>query len=464
MRRLTGLRVRLVLAFVLVTVAGAAVAAWASHGSTRGSLVAEAQQRASEDLRRRISTVTAELTYPPDQRALDRLKSVVGGPVLVTYGSLTSAEGAGLDLVTDDMRTAVRDRDDLLLQRVASADGPRLLIGTPIIHTTVDGSRKPSGIAVYAVRDLAPAQQQIDTSARAALTTSALALPVAVLLALLAARGVLRPVRDLGSTARRIASGDLDARLRVRGSDELAELAATFNHMATELQATVAELRRMAADARRFVADVSHELRTPLTTLTAVAEVLESEAERMTPDARESARLAVEETRKLTRLAEDLVEVSRFDAGVATLRLEDVGVRQAIEDCLRARGWRARVGLDAPDEIAAVLDRRRLDVLVANLVGNALKHGQPPVRVRLRADHRRIDVTVIDHGPGLPEGEESKVFERFYKTDAARTRSEGSGLGLAIAMENARLHGGSIEAGNEPRAGARFTVHLPRST
>ncbi|WP_158895644.1 ATP-binding protein [Amycolatopsis anabasis] len=461
-RWLTGLRARLVLAFVLVTVVGAVAAAWASYGSARGSLVAEAQQRATEDVQRRIGAVAADLTYPPDQEALDRLRVAVGAPVLVTYGSMSSADGADLGLLTGDLRDAVRARSELVLQRVTSQAGPKLLIGTSVVETTVGGVRNPSGIEVFAVRDLLPTQQQIDASAQAAVRTSVLALPLAILLALFTARGVLRPVRELRGTARRLAGGDLDARLRVKGSDELAELSGTFNHMAAELQASVAGLRRMEADARRFVADVSHELRTPLTTLTAVAEVLEAEAERMTEDARESTLLAVEETRKLTRLVEDLIEVSRFDAGAATLRLDDVDVRRAVEDCLRARGWREHVELDTPEEIGAVLDRRRLDVLVANLVGNALRHGRPPVRVRLRADEREVEVAVVDHGPGLPDGGAARVFERFYKADAARTRSEGSGLGLAIAVENARLHGGDIEAGNEPGAGAKFVARLPR--
>ncbi|WP_433871530.1 ATP-binding protein [Saccharopolyspora sp. CA-218241] len=462
LRWLAGLRVQLVFAFVLVTVLAAAVAAWANYGATRGSLLAEVQRREAEDLRRGVASVAASLTYPPDRQDLDRLRSAVGGPALVTYRSLRSAEGAGLDLVTGELRAAVRERGELVLQRVESANGPKLLIGTPVIETAVDGVRRPSGIDVYAVRDLVPTQRQIETSARAAMWTSALALPPAVLLALLAARGLLRPVEELRGAARRLAAGELDARLRVRGVDELAELSDTFNHMAEELQRSVGELRRMEADARRFVADVSHELRTPLTTLTAVVEVLEAEAGRMPGDARESALLAVAETRALTRLVEDLIEVSRFDAGAATLRLEEVDVREAVDDCLRSRSWSDRAVVDAPASITAVLDRRRLDVLVANLVGNALHHGSPPVLVRVRADEQEVELTVVDHGPGLPADGAERVFGRFYKADTARSRSGGSGLGLAIAVENARLHGGDIEAGNEPGAGARFTLRLPR--
>ncbi|GAA4535284.1 HAMP domain-containing sensor histidine kinase [Amycolatopsis samaneae] len=458
-RWLRGLRVRLILAFVLVTVLGAAVAAWASYASTSTSLVDEAQQRAVTDVRHRVGAITADLTMPPDQATLDRLRTAVGAPAMATYRQLSSSDGMEPGLVTAELRGAVRDRRELVMQRVA---GPKLIIGTPVLTTALDGTRSPSGIEVYVLRDLAPVQQQMDASARSAALTSALALPLAILLALLAARGVLRPVREMRTAARRLAVHDLSTRLRVRGVDELADLAGTFNHMAAELQGSVAELRRMESDARRFVADVSHELRTPLTTLTAVVEVLEDETEAMSPNARASALLAVQETRKLTRLVEDLIEVSRFDAGAARTRPEEVELRQAVTDCLRSRGWLDAVELDAPEPIDAVLDRRRFDVVVANLVGNALRHGEPPVRLRLRADEREVEVEVTDHGPGLPGDLATRVFERFYKADAARTRSEGSGLGLAIAAENARLHGGDIAAGNLPGAGARFVLRLPR--
>jgi two-component system sensor histidine kinase MtrB len=229
----------------------------------------------------------------------------------------------------------------------------------------------------------------------------------------------------------------------------------------------VGQLRRMEADARRFVADVSHELRTPLAAMTAVTDVLDEEAPQLGDDAGQAARLVSQETRKLTRLVEDLMEVSRFDAGAARLALDDIDVASAIGSTLRARGWLGRVEADLPAGVVARLDPRRLDVIVANLVGNALKHGAPPVQVRLWADHNWIDVRVMDSGPGLAPEVLPHVFDRFYKAEFARTRSEGSGLGLAIAWENARLHTsgglhGSLEATNRPEGGAMFILRLPR--
>src|SRR5699024_6252409 len=151
---------------------------------------------------------------------------------------------------------------------------------------------------------------------------------------------------------------------------------------------------------------------------------------------------------RLVRLVEELMEVSRFDAGTARLRPERVDVAGAVRDSLRSRGWSEQVTLEAPEGGVLPLDRRRVDVIVANLVGNALRHGAPPVRVLVRALPEWVHVTVTDGGPGLDEQVLPLVFERFYKADTARARSSGSGLGLAIARENARLHGGDLTAHN----------------
>jgi two-component system sensor histidine kinase MtrB len=449
------LRARLLVAFVLVTALGAAAAAWASAGSAGSALVAAARERLAGDVADRITAVAPDLTYPPDQAALDRLRATVGPDTLVEYQGIRSSDGTAAALVTDGVRAAVHGRDRLVAQRIVAGGRPVLLVGAPVALTAPDGSRTPSGVEVYAVRDLSGVEQQVDDVTRAAAGTAAATLPLAVLVALLAGRSVLRPVRELRDTARRLAAGDLDARSPPRGADELAELTGTVNEMAGALQ-------RMQADARRFAADASHELRTPLSTLTAVVEVLAAATDELAGDARESAQLAITETHRLVRLVEDLMEVSRFDAGTAQLRREEVDLAGAVRDCLRARGWSDRVDLVAPDPVRLRLDRRRLDVVLANLVGNALRHGRPPVRVRVSTSARQVLIEVTDRGPGLPEAVLPRVFDRFYKADHARARTPGSGLGLAIALENARLHGGDLTAENLPGGGARFVLRLPR--
>ena len=457
-----GLRTRLLAATALVALAAAGAAAWSSAESASDALLDEHRQQLTRAVADQVGALTPTLSFPPDQDTLDRLRTAVGGDTLVTYENLRSARGDRPDPVSGPLRDAVRKKNRLVAQQVVTDGRPWLLIGTPIMITAVDGTRQPSGIEVYTARDLAGVDRRIDDLARSAIGTAALALPLAALLALLAARSVLRPVRELRDTARKLAAGDLGARTAPAGADELAELTVTINEMAASVQTSMAAMRRMQADAKRFAADASHELRTPLSTLTAVMEVLADTADDMEPDARESARLAITETRRLVRLAEDLMEVSRFDAGTAALRMEEIDLAECVRESLSARGWLDRVELTAPGSIRLRADRRRLDVVVANLVGNALRHGEPPVRVRIAATPEWVGVEVVDNGPGLAAAALPYVFERFWKAGSARTRSPGSGLGLAISLENARLHGGDLTAGNADGGGARFVLHLPR--
>jgi two-component system sensor histidine kinase MtrB len=175
--------------------------------------------------------------------------------------------------------------------------------------------------------------------------------------------------------------------------------------------------------------------------------------------------LVVEGTHRLRQLVEHLIEISRFDAGAATLVLDDVLVKEAIAATLSARGWCDQVAVAGPGDLTARLDPRRFDVIVANLTGNALTHGRSPVQIRF-ASHTRDDtpgfeLTVTDHGLGIPQDLLGLVFDRFVKADSARSRSAGSGLGLSIAMANTVLHGGTLRAANSTAGGAVFTLWLP---
>ena len=284
-------------------------------------------------------------------------------------------------------------------------------------------------------------------------------------LAFAASRRVLLPVRRLARATQRMSDGDLSVRIEPKGRDELAQLVTTFNGMAAALEDKVTELQRMEARARQFAGDVSHELRTPLTAMTAVADILPGHPG-LTGDAAAAAQLVSQEIRHLNRLVHDLIEISRFDAGTAQLVTDNTDVAAAVAACLRTRGW-SGVVTDIPTGLTMPLDRRRFDVILADLIGNALCHGGPPVTVQASiqpADGgEQLALVVRDHGSGIPAEALPHVFERFYKSDTARSRSEDSGLGLAIAWENARLHGGRIEAANHPGGGAIFTLLLPQS-
>jgi two-component system, OmpR family, sensor histidine kinase MtrB len=460
------LRTRLLSAFALLGVSTAALVAGVDYVEVRDTILRHAQDTAVLTLTERIEGLFPLDGMPPDQARLDEIAGQLSrdDTAIVVYRGQQSA-GPDLDLLPRALRLEVPS-GRIVWQRVSMDGVPMLVIGTQVRLLEPRGvmllQGMEHGLEVYLLRSLEPEQRSINQLATRAWLTGGVALVFAVLLALLAGHGVLGPVRELRRATNRLGEGDLSARAQVRGTDELADVARAFNDTAATLERHVGDLRRMESEARRFVADVSHELRTPLAAMTAVTDVLDDEAQRLPGDAGQAARLVSEETHKLTRLVNDLIEVSRFDTGTATLALDDIDVAEAVRATLRARGWSDRVVTDLPAGVVVRLDPRRLDVIVANLVSNGLRHGAPPVSVRAHVRRDQLEIEVSDSGPGLAPDVLPHVFDRFYKADTARARSEGSGLGLAIAWENARLHGGGLTAANRSSGGAVFTLHLPR--
>ncbi|WP_434442604.1 sensor histidine kinase [Lentzea sp. E54] len=441
-----GLKPRLMAAFLLLTLLGAVAATGASYATARTLLLEDAQNGFMNPLVKDVRDYAPRLTVPPAQRDLDDFATYLRGTAVVLFEGLRSRNGPDPSFIPAEMRGLLTTSKTILWQRRTDTGSPYLVVGIPLLRP--DGTS--TGVQVWAMESLNAPQTAIDSFATAAWVGVSLVLPLALGLALLTARGVLRPVRRLGTAARALGSGRLDTRVDERGSDELSDLARTFNRAAEQLEAG-------QAASRRFVADVSHELRTPLTAMNAVTAVLDEDAETLPPDTAVAARLVSAETRKLTRLVNDLMEISRFDEGRNVLELDEWDIGTAVRDTLAARGWTSSVDASLPDGVVGRVDRRRLDVIVANLVGNALRHGGTPVHVAVRPGV----IEVSDHGPGIPPDALPHIFDRFYKADTARSRSEGSGLGLAIAWENARLHGGTIEAANAPSGGAVFTLRLP---
>ncbi|MFF8657351.1 ATP-binding protein [Streptomyces huasconensis] len=469
---LRGLRPRLVIAFLLVAALSALITAALTFRQARASILDRTQDSAVRSLRLQVDSLAPNLPPGPTDpdlrtfaRQLDRAAgsgawhtavSRDGGPLIGTAKGISGA-----------LIEATKDGDTTFYERLEHAGGPRLLIGMPVNYTgSGEGTGKPSGLVVYAVLSLDAERADISALITAAWAGAVPALVLAVFPALFAARRVLRPVGHLRTAAEKITAGSLDTRLDVVGKDELAALTSTFNTMAATLQRDDAELRRLEANARRFAADVSHELRTPLAAMAAVTDVLDEDARSGTlpPDTADAVLLISDETRKLAGMVEDLMEISRFDAGAAVLHLDDVSLRTVIHKTLQLRGWREpdQVITELPEDDPRIrVDARRIDVVLANLIGNALRHGAAPVTVRATATREAVVIQVADRGPGIPDDVLPHVFERFSKADAARARSEGSGLGLAIARENVRLHHGTLTAANLPGGGAAFTVTLP---
>ncbi|HSN42968.1 MAG TPA: MtrAB system histidine kinase MtrB, partial [Propionibacteriaceae bacterium] len=374
---------------------------------------------------------------------------------LVEAVTTTASDDAGDMFVTP---TTVRYIDE-------SSDVPGLAIGGTLAA--------PGSTATYPVYFIFPADQEVETMQvlnQAAATTGAILLAALAGIAYLVSRQVARPVRQASLAAGRIASGHLDERLVVRGTDDIASLGTSMNNMASELQTQISQLEDLSLVQQRFVSDVSHELRTPLTTVRMAAELLHDSRDDFLPATARASELLVNQLDRFELLLGDLLEISRFDAGAAILSLDQIDVARVVAEEVEANQSVARrhattlIFRSAGPAIAQV-DARRVQRIVRNLVTNAIEHGEgKPVEVRVAANDQTVAVAVRDHGVGFEPEQAEQVFHRFWRADPSRHRTiGGTGLGLAISLEDARLHNGSLTAWGRPHQGALFRLTLPRS-
>jgi two-component system sensor histidine kinase MtrB len=380
-----------------------------------------------------------------------------------SYGSSASAPAS----IPADLRQAVarEDREAWAYTSVRKATGtrtPALAIGAPV----------QAGSAQYDLFYVFPLTREASTLHLVERTMVFAGAALVLLLMLIAAvvtREVVRPVRQAAATAERLAAGRLKERMRIRGEDDLATLAASFNRMADTVQQQISQLREMSRLQRRFVADVSHELRTPITTIRMAADVLHDSSADLPPELTRSSELLQAQLERFEALLSDLLEISRYDAGAAVLDAEPVDLAHLVGRVLDLSAPLAdrrgtRVDADLPDEPVIVeADARRIERVLRNLVDNAVEHSEGrPVEVRMKAGPGGVAVSVRDQGVGLRPGEASLVFGRFWRADPARARTTGgTGLGLSIALEDVRLHGGWLQAWGEPGHGSVFRLTLP---
>ncbi|TKA13569.1 MtrAB system histidine kinase MtrB [Actinacidiphila oryziradicis] len=333
--------------------------------------------------------------------------------------------------------------------------------------------KDPSGNA-YQLYYLFPFDQEEKTLNLVKGTLATAGIFMVVLLgaiAWLVVRQVVTPVRMAAGISERLAAGRLQERMKVTGEDDIARLGESFNKMAQTLQVKIQQLEDLSRMQRRFVSDVSHELRTPLTTVRMAADVIHDAREDFDPVTSRSAELLQNQLDRFESLLSDLLEISRFDAGAADLAAEPIDLRDVVrrvvdaaEPLAERKGSRVVVRGDEQPVIAEA-DPRRVERVLRNLLVNAVEHGEGrDVVVRMATAGGAVAVAVRDYGVGLKPGEATRVFNRFWRADPARARTTGgTGLGLSIAVEDARLHGGWLQAWGEPGGGSQFRLTLPRT-
>ncbi|MEU4087588.1 MtrAB system histidine kinase MtrB [Streptomyces aureus] len=402
---------------------------------------------------------------------------------VVTLNSTASGDGSGglaprysgqVDptvSVPENLRARV-DKSTAAAQsytRVVYKDGresqPALVIGKQVSD--------PNGDA-YQLYYLFPLTQEEKSLSLVKGTLATAGLFVVVLLgaiAWLVVRQVVTPVRMAAGIAERLSAGRLQERMKVTGEDDIARLGEAFNKMAQNLQLKIQQLEDLSRMQRRFVSDVSHELRTPLTTVRMAADVIHDARVDFDPVTARSAELLADQLDRFETLLADLLEISRFDAGAAALEADAIDLREVVrrvvggaEPLAERKGTRIRVVGDQQPLIAEA-DARRVERVLRNLVVNAVEHGEgKDVVVKLASAGGAVAIAVRDYGVGLKPGEATRVFSRFWRADPARARTTGgTGLGLSIALEDARLHGGWLQAWGEPGGGSQFRLTLPRT-
>ncbi|CAB4576415.1 unannotated protein [freshwater metagenome] len=370
--------------------------------------------------------------------------------------------------VSDELKSRVEQTDKLLwayteIKYLDGRNAPGLVVGAPI---------QINNVGTYSLFLLFPLDKEEETIGiirSAVLATGIFLIFGLLILVWYLTRSVLAPVRKTANAAEKLRMGLLNERVPVSGEDDLAKLAGSFNSMAASIQQQIGQLEQMSRLQKRFVSDVSHELRTPLTTVRMAADVLYESRDQYTGETARAAELLSTQIERFEILLSQLLEISRFDAGVADLSLTSINIKDLIEKTADSLS-----NLLAKQETPVVitgtapnidLDQRRIERVLRNLISNASEYGEgKPIEVEIGSDDDAIAVVVKDKGAGLKPGESSLVFNRFWRADPARARTTGgTGLGLAIALEDARLHSGWLDAWGAPGKGTMFRLTLPRN-
>lgn len=374
------------------------------------------------------------------------------------------------DTVDPGFAEAVAEDPEALVWRSIGVTGPAgdtqpaLLVGTRVVV--------PGGGAydLYLVYSMQEEQETLAFVQRVMLGGGGVLLALVVGISIVVAQLVTTPLKRAARAAKRLAGGDLTSRVEVSGADELAQVGTSFNEMASSLEQKVDDLTELSRVQQRFVADVSHELRTPLTTIRMASSLLDDSRDRLPGELQRTVELLSTQVARFEELLAELLEISRFDAGAAVLEAHredlDALVIQAVDDVrplAGARGCLLDVRL-AGHGMRAVVDARRVDRILRNLLTNAIEHGAGhPVLVQTGSDDHAVAVVVQDHGRGISPEDARRVFDRFWRGDPSRARTlGGTGLGLSISVEDAHLHGGWLQAWGQVGEGAVFRLTLPR--
>lgn len=452
-----GLRARITLAFTLGALFLSTILAVTTWALTRENILGQRESAVTRQAFRNSQVVQSQLANGEednDLRAvLDSLDNETPSRAVVRdgYGRWTNQSVEFDQSAIPPALLEMAEQGTPGRMRVSIDGEPELLIAVPLADQGLYFEFVP-------LADAENTLESLSTSLFGAALVTTLA---GAAVGWWASRRTLRPLADVSMAAEAIAGGHLETRLGAADDPDLGVLVASFNHMAQVLE------ERIEQD-NRFASDVSHELRSPLMTLSASIEVLSSRREEM-PDASAQAAvdLMVADVARFKQLVEDLLEISRFDAGAARLDLSEIRPGELTTQSV-AWSQSPDVPIELDPELAGVLiraDKRRLVRVITNLLDNARKYGGGATRVQVIKIDDGIQWAVEDSGTGVPEDERELIFDRFSRGAGSNRRagSEGVGLGLSLVAEHVALHKGSVWVEDRPdgESGARFVIELP---
>jgi two-component system, OmpR family, sensor histidine kinase MtrB len=454
-----GLRRRILLIFTLGSLLLSVFLATTTYGLTRSNVVRERIDTAINTSQRNAQGVERDLrSLPADAEAARASLTRIGvSDYLIWYAD--SWVGGGPTFrdadVPPPLATRVVDEGTSASQIVSLGDELNVVVGWDL----------PGIGAYFEAFSLDEADSTLSSVRLSLVLAAAITTGLGILLGVFSARRAVRPLGTAAQAASAIAGGRLDTRLETTDDPDLRILTESFNDMAEALQ------QRVERDAR-FASDVSHELRSPLMTLSASVEVMEARRDELPERSRSALDLLSSDVVRFQGLVEDLLEISRFDAGAIRLHMEELLAAEFVRHAVAVSSLPdTPVHVSERAELALIRgDRRRLARVIANLIDNARAYGggEPEVSITvLNPDDEpmsHILIAVEDHGPGVPEEERDLVFERFARGGGAgrRTGSEGAGLGLSLVDEHVRMHGGRVwvEDRLDGEPGARFVIEL----
>ena len=435
------------------------------------SVLKSSEMRSDSEIRRNVSRTLTVLDAGASGKRSWILVPLEGQGKQGFIPEQSSDKSLNSSSIPTDFKNTVRDRDGVYWQTstITTFENnrertyPVLIVGT---HVSIAQNPHYGLFTVYDMTDSSSTIAHINFvlfGGFCALLTVVLSVVWFV------TRFVVRPITQTAITAERLAAGDLDQRVSVKGEDQAARLGISFNRMADSLQEKIVQLERLSTLQQRFVSDVSHELRTPLSTVRLGTELLYDSRENMTPMQVRSVELLHGQVDRFQSMLADLLEISRFDAGSAMLTIDTEDFIQVLSNILQEalphlERTNTKLNVHTNHESIMVdMDRVRIERVLRNLLYNAIEHGESrPIDVYVDANATNLGIAVRDHGIGLSEDEAVQVFNRFWRADTSRKRTlGGTGLGLSIAAEDVRLHGGTLEAWGEKGRGACFTMNLP---